>query len=110
MFAEHGFTIYVRQVRADNVRETLKALDKKGVRNFLAHLDIDFTLRLLRAVNTKHLNCDVTNFRLNIRTPTHFLSGVVSWDGRLPASLYSDQLGTSVCASVVSNLDHSVTF
>lgn len=51
MFAEHGFTIYVRQVRADNVRETLKALDKKGVRNFLAHLDIDSTLRLLRAVS-----------------------------------------------------------
>ena len=60
LFAEHGYSVYVRQLRDADMRETLKALDKKGVKNYIAHLDTQRTLKLLKAVSD-----DVTSQQLH---------------------------------------------
>jgi hypothetical protein len=40
----------VRQARKDNMRETLKEVDKKGISRFIAHLNTEDTYHLLNAV------------------------------------------------------------
>ena len=66
LFAEHGYSVYVRQLRDADMRETLKALDKKGVKNYIAHLDTQRTLKLLKAVSddvtyVTSASCSISN-------------------------------------------------
>lgn len=44
--------ITVRQAHPHSLRETLKEVDKRGFHNILAHLNIDLTHALLKAVST----------------------------------------------------------
>ncbi|KAK2189532.1 hypothetical protein NP493_103g03008 [Ridgeia piscesae] len=45
----NGVHVIVRQVRRGNMRETLKEIEKRGVRRIVAHLNIDKTQMFLKA-------------------------------------------------------------
>ena len=45
--------IVVRQANRANMRETLKEVEKKGIRRIIGHLNIQDTYNLLKAVSTQ---------------------------------------------------------
>ena len=53
--------ITVRQARRENLRETLKEVDKKGISRFIAHLNTEDTYHLLNAVRK---NYSFTNIQM----------------------------------------------
>ena len=47
---QNDVEITVRQAKRDTMRETLKEINKRGIRKILAHLSVDDTHMLLKAV------------------------------------------------------------
>ena len=50
---QNNVEITVRQAKRGTMRETLKEIDKKGIRKILAHLSVDDTYMLLKSVSYK---------------------------------------------------------
>ena len=60
----NGVHVIVRQVRHNNMRETLKEIGTRGVRKVIAHLDVSKMQMFLKAVSSFVSRCEQSKLRL----------------------------------------------
>ena len=76
--------ITVRQATKENMRETLKEIDKKGIRKIIAHLNTDDTYWLLKAVSYS-LILQVSFFLLGVEIFMEFSLNLIYSEFDIPS-------------------------